>query len=102
MLRNMHNYFYEGQASEGVWDNQIVERPLSANSAWRRVVATIGLAGILVLIAGCKGTQLKGEKEARQQVQSVSGTYRPDGQKPPLPVLTTNSSLADFLTYALL
>lgn len=55
-----------------------------------------------MLLAGCKGAPVKGEKEARQQVQSVADTYRPNGQKPALPVLTTNAGLADFLTYALL
>jgi outer membrane protein TolC len=55
-----------------------------------------------LLLAGCKGIPVKGEKEARQQAQSVAGTYRPNGQKPTLPVLTTNAGLADFLTYALL
>ena len=57
---------------------------------------------LLVLFAGCKGTSTEGEKEARRQVQSVAGSYRPEGRKPELPVLTTNSSLSDFLLYALL
>ncbi len=63
-------------------------------------VAAVVAAGWL--LAGCKGHPIKGEKEARQQVQDVGRTYRPDGQKPTLPVLTTNSGLADFLNYALL
>lgn len=54
------------------------------------------------LLTGCKGVPVKGEKEARQQVQKVGDTYRPSGNKPILPLLTTNSGLADFLTYALL
>ncbi len=60
------------------------------------------LLTLVSALAGCKGFPVKGEKEARQQVQTVSGSYRPNGKKPTLPVLTTNSSLADFLTYALL
>ncbi len=63
-------------------------------------VAAVVAAGLFLV--GCKGHPIKGEKEARQQVQDVGRTYRPDGQKPTLPVLTTNSGLADFLTYALL
>ena len=55
-----------------------------------------------LLLAGCKGIPIKGEKEARERVESVGETYRPDGNKPTLPILTTNSGLADFLTYALL
>ncbi|MGO8928762.1 MAG: TolC family protein [Limisphaerales bacterium] len=57
---------------------------------------------LLVLLAGCKGTPTQGEKEARCQVQAVAGAYRPEGRKPELPVLTTTSSLSNFLTYALL
>jgi cobalt-zinc-cadmium efflux system outer membrane protein len=57
---------------------------------------------VLVLLAGCKGTPTQGEKEARRQVQAVAGTYRPEGRKPELPVLTSQSSLSNFLTYALL
>jgi outer membrane protein TolC len=44
----------------------------------------------------------KGEKEARQQTQEVAGFYRPQGVKPALPHLSTNSNLRDFLNYALL
>jgi outer membrane protein TolC len=62
----------------------------------------IAALAVALLLAGCKGFPVKGEKEARQQAKSVSDTYRPDGHKPTLPVLTTNSGLADFLTYALL
>jgi cobalt-zinc-cadmium efflux system outer membrane protein len=64
--------------------------------------AVAALAGGLLLLAGCKGIPVKGEKEARQQAQKVADEYRPHGNKPTLPVLTTNSGLADFLTYALL
>ena len=53
---------------------------------------------LLVLFAGCKGTSTEGEKEARRHVQSVAGSYRPEGRKPELPVLTTKSSLSAFLT----
>jgi outer membrane protein TolC len=57
---------------------------------------------LLVLLAGCKGTPTQGEKEARRQVQAVAGAYRPEGRKPELPVLTSQSSLSNYLTYALL
>ena len=57
---------------------------------------------LLVLLAGCKGTPTQGEKEARRQVQAVAGSYRSEGRKPELPVLTSQSSLSNFLSYALL
>ena len=67
-----------------------------------RLLLLFTLAVIAILLPGCKGVPVKGEKEARKQVQDVSATYRPNGQKPNLPTLTTNSTLRDFLTYALL
>jgi outer membrane protein TolC len=54
------------------------------------------------LLVGCRGTATQGEKQAREQAQAVAETYRPSGQRPPLPNLTTNSDLSEFLTYALL
>ncbi len=57
---------------------------------------------LLVLLAGCKGTPTQGEKEARRQVQAVAGAYRPEGRKPELPVLTSQSGLSNYLAYALL
>lgn len=57
---------------------------------------------LVLLVAGCKGAANKGEKEARRQIQAVAGYYRPDGRKPELPVLTSQSSLSNFLAYALL
>jgi outer membrane protein TolC len=44
----------------------------------------------------------KDEKSARQQLQSVAHNYRPENQKPALPSLTTNSTLGDFLKFAML
>ena len=67
----------------------------------RLLLALCALAAA-ILLPGCKGLPVKGEKEARQQVKDVTDSYRPNGQKPALPTLTTNSSLSDFLTYALL
>lgn len=63
---------------------------------------TIVILVMLALCAGCQGTRTEGEKEARRQAQALAGTYRPEGRKPTLPALTTNSGLDDFLTYALL
>lgn len=59
-------------------------------------------AAAAFLLAGCKGVPVKGETEARQHVAEVAGTYRPKGLKPTLPTLTANSTLGEFLTYALL
>lgn len=55
-----------------------------------------------LLLAGCKGMPTKEEKNARQQLQTVTRDYRPDNRKPVLPALTTNSALGDFLKFAML
>ena len=62
-----------------------------------RTSAVAGVLSLALLLAGCKGVLTKGEKEARSQAQTVSASYPPHGQKPALLVLTTNSSLGDFL-----
>ena len=70
-----------------------------------RGIAGTGILGLLcagVLLAGCKGMPTPNERQARQQAQTVAAGYRPQSQKPPLPALTTNSSLGDFLRYAML
>lgn len=67
-----------------------------------RTGGVVGLFGLALLLTGCKGVPTKGEKEARKQSQSVTATYRPNGQKPSLPALTPDSGLSNYLTYAML
>ena len=55
-----------------------------------------------LLLAGCKGIPTKAEKEARRQSETVAAGYRPHGAKPVLPVLTADSSLSNFLAFAML
>jgi len=57
---------------------------------------------LALALTGCKGFTTHGEREARRQIGTVKTAYRPDDRPPALPDLTTNSSLGDFLTYALL
>lgn len=67
-----------------------------------RILSLCGVFVVGLFLAGCKGLPAKSEKEARQQLQSAVEAYMPNGNRPPLPQLTTNSGLADFLAYALL
>jgi outer membrane protein, heavy metal efflux system len=67
-----------------------------------RCASVAGVLALVALLTGCTGIQTKGEKEARRQIRDTAASYRPDGRKPTLPVLTTNSNLGDFLTFALL
>jgi outer membrane protein TolC len=56
----------------------------------------------LLLLAGCAGIATKDEKAARKQAAAVTADYRPKGQKPTLPVLTAESSLSNYLAFAML
>jgi len=64
--------------------------------------AVLGTLALAILLSGCKGVAIKSEKEARRQVQTVAADYRPEGKRTVLPELTPNSSLSNYLTYALL
>jgi cobalt-zinc-cadmium efflux system outer membrane protein len=61
-----------------------------------------GAMGLVLLLAGCKGTTQPGERASRAAISTVEAKYRPDGHRPALPALTTNSPLGDFLGYAML
>jgi cobalt-zinc-cadmium efflux system outer membrane protein len=56
----------------------------------------------LTLLAGCTGLATNGEMKARSQAQAVAQQYRPNGDKPKLPKLTSNSGLRNYLTFAVL
>jgi len=55
-----------------------------------------------LMFAGCRGIPVPGEKTARHDLGVVSGQYKPGNQRPTLPELTPDSSLSNFLAYALL
>ena len=68
-----------------------------------RGMALGGLVALMsALWSGCAGIAPPVEKTARQGFQAVESAYRPRGQRPVLPELTTNSSLQDFLRFAVL
>jgi len=60
------------------------------------------LALSALLFAGCKGVATRDETRARQQLQAAAVTYRPAQSQAQRPVLTTNSTLREFLTFAML
>ena len=66
-------------------------------------VAILGVfaAGGL-LFAGCRGMPAPGERQARADFKSVTGNFRPDNHPPVLPELTPDSSLSNYLAFALL
>lgn len=58
-------------------------------------------AGAL-FFAGCRGVPAAGEKQARHDLAAVASQYRPPNHPVPLPELTPDSSLSNYVTYALL
>lgn len=75
---------------------------LIPNKPVRSVAALLIAASIALFLAGCKGMPTEAELSARQQIQSVEQSYRPQGQKPALPALEANSGLSNYLQYAFL
>jgi outer membrane protein TolC len=66
----------------------------------QRSLVVVALA--LLALTGCKGVTTPGEREARHQIGTVKAAYRPNDRPPASPILTTNSSLGDFLICAML
>lgn len=69
---------------------------------FKKIFACSLPALFVLLLAGCKGIPTQAEKEARRQAEKVAADYRPQGSKPPLPALTPDSGLSNYLAYAML
>jgi outer membrane protein, heavy metal efflux system len=68
-----------------------------------KVILLATLVGLgAFALAGCRGVQTSGEKQARHDLGAVARQYRPGNNRPALPELTPDSSLSNFLAYALL
>lgn len=67
-----------------------------------RLVLLSGLLLSVLLFAGCKGIPTKGERAARKDFQTVKKEFRPNPDERHLPTLTTNSTLGDYLRFAML
>ncbi len=61
-----------------------------------------GVLAAVLLLSGCKGIPRQGERAARRDFQSVKSPYRPETTKRNLPPLTKESSLDDYLRFAML
>src|SRR4051812_26874442 len=64
--------------------------------------SAIVLMATALVLSACRGVPTAGEKAQRKELETVTSTFRPEGMKPNLPVLTTNSELKAFVEYALL
>ncbi len=65
------------------------------------LLTTLAVVGVFA-IAGCRGISTPGERQARHDLGAVAGQYRPGNGRPVLLELTPDSSLSNFLAYALL
>jgi cobalt-zinc-cadmium efflux system outer membrane protein len=66
------------------------------------VVILYVFAASVLVFAGCRGIPAPGEKQARHDLGAVTGKYRPGNHPAAMPELTPDSSLSNFLAYALL
>ena len=64
-------------------------------------ILNLFVAGVLML-AGCRGIPAPGEKQARHDLGAVTKQFRPDNRAAALPELTPDSSLSNFVAFALL
>lgn len=60
------------------------------------------LTASVLLLAACSGATIESERDARADLDAVSGRYRPAETRPALPELTPAAPLAEYLRFALL
>lgn len=77
-------------------------RAFDQSKTLRLTIALCSLALAAFVLTGCKGIPTKGEQAARQDLKSVSDSFRPQHQRPALPTLQTNAGLSNFLAFAIL
>ena len=68
----------------------------------KSVAILIVLAAAGLLFVGCRGMPAPGERQARADFKSVAGNFRPGNRPPALPELTSDSSLSNYLAFALM
>jgi cobalt-zinc-cadmium efflux system outer membrane protein len=71
-------------------------------NALRRMLPLAALMALLAINSGCRGVPTRSEKAARNDLKVVTQAYRARDNRPELPELQTNSSLGDFLQFAML
>jgi cobalt-zinc-cadmium efflux system outer membrane protein len=74
---------------------------LSMNS-YKPTARRASVIALVWLVAGCKGVPTKSERAARNDLHSVSQVFQPSRTERNLPILSTNSTLGDYLRFAML
>lgn len=77
-------------------------RAFNPGEALRLAIALCSVALTAFVLTGCKGTPTTGERAARQDLKAVGDSFRPQDQRPVLPMLQTNAGLSNFLEFAIL
>ncbi|QOJ01071.1 MAG: TolC family protein [Phycisphaeraceae bacterium] len=70
--------------------------------AFRPIARTMLTAACAGLLSACAGTPTTAERERRADLASVERVFRPGDARPALPELTSASTLADLLRFAML
>jgi len=70
-----------------------------SKSQWTAALAAAGLAFLGLLLAGCKGVEQPGERQARANLNAVGQAYWPSA---PLPQLDADAGLSNYLQFAIL
>lgn len=71
-------------------------------TATRPITKVVLIAAYTGLLSACAGTPTAAERERRADLASVGRVLRPGGARPALPELTSASTLADLLRFAML
>jgi outer membrane protein, heavy metal efflux system len=66
------------------------------------LILAAGMALVSLVLAGCRGIPTKGERSARQELQTAGTVFQPGAAERRLPALATNSPLGDYLRFAML
>jgi outer membrane protein TolC len=67
-----------------------------------RRTAWLAATGAAVIVVGCHGVPTKTERAAREDFREVTERYQPDGKPPVLAELKADSTLSNYLAYAML
>jgi cobalt-zinc-cadmium efflux system outer membrane protein len=68
----------------------------------KKTAILVFTAAVLGLLAGCRGLSTEGEQAARKQAEQAGEQFRPQGKRPSPESLSTNSTLEDFVEFAML
>ncbi|CAN5498244.1 hypothetical protein BH09SUM1_BH09SUM1_00740 [soil metagenome] len=75
---------------------------IRSTRTFTKMLSSVILISTLFFASGCAGIATKGEKNSREGLAGVAAQFRPDDISSVLPMLTADSSLQDYLRYAVL